>query len=270
MLESKSRDELLNTNGLSDSSHRNTLSVYVPDIQRETVVRSNETIEKEFDAYAQQYESALNEGLGVSGEGPEYFAEKRIHWTAQVLKECSSINSVLDFGCGVGIATPLISKSFSPEKICGFDPSTEAIRRAKIEFAGDGINFTATSKAIPTEQFDLAYCNGVFHHILPANRDLAFETVFRSLKAGGWFAFWENNPWNPGTRYVMSKIPFDRDAVVISPIQARALLKQAGFRIVRSDAWFLFPRSLSWLRPLEKCVHRLPLGAQYLVLAQKP
>lgn len=68
----------------------------------------------------------------------------------------------------------------------------------------------------------------------------------------------------------MSKIPFDRDAVLISPLEAKRILKTAGFNVARSDAWFLFPRSLGWLRPLGNLVHRLPLGAQYLVLAQKP
>ena len=265
----------MDVNGISDRSiadqtQLSEVPILVPEKLPLPAVPQNESAEKEFDAYASQYETALNEGLSVSGEGPEYFAGKRIEWTADVLDNRGHIASVLDFGCGVGIATPLIQNAFRPELIFGFDPSTEAIKRAKTELAGKDVQFSATTLDIPTGRFDLAYCNGVFHHILPADRDSAFATVFRSLKSGGWFAFWENNPWNPGTRYVMSKIPFDKDAVVISPVEARRLLKQAGFRIERSDAWFLFPRVLGWLRPLENLVHRLPLGAQYLVLAQKP
>lgn len=236
----------------------------------ESAVLKVQAAEKEFDAYASQYEAALNEGLSVSGEAPEYFARKRVEWTAQVLENSAAIDAVLDFGCGVGIATPVIQTAFEPKLVYGFDPSTEAIKRAQVDFGGEGVGFTATTQEVATDAFDLAYCNGVFHHILPADRSAAFATVFRALKPGGWFAFWENNPWNPGTRYVMSKIPFDRDAVVISPVEARSLLATAGFEVARTDAWFLFPRSLGWLRPLEKLVHRLPLGAQYLVLAQKP
>ena len=222
-------------------------------------LRNPETIEKEFDAYAAQYEAALNEGLSVSGEGPEYFAQRRIQWTAEVLKSHSNFDSVLDFGCGVGIATPLLRQYISPKSILGFDPSTAAIKRAQSDFPESDVQFTAISKEIPSNQFDLAYCNGVFHHIMPEDRDAALATVFRALKPGGWFAFWENNPWNPGTRYVMSKIPFDRDAVVISPIEAKSLLERAGFKVERRDAWFLFPRTLSWLRPLESLFHRLPI-----------
>ena len=55
-----------------------------------------------FDAYARQYEQALNEGLSVSGESPEFFARQRIEWTSKVLGKKRSLKRVLDFGCGVG------------------------------------------------------------------------------------------------------------------------------------------------------------------------
>ncbi|MCG8450511.1 MAG: class I SAM-dependent methyltransferase [Pirellulales bacterium] len=223
-----------------------------------------------FDAYAAQYESALQNGLWLSGEGPEYFARRRIAWTAELLRQEEVVNNVLDFGCGVGIATSLLQELLTPRTIWGFDPSSAAIARADKEFGSEFTHFTAVSDEIPSGRFDLAYCNGVFHHIEPSDRAEALAVIWRALRPGGWFAFWENNPWNPGTRYVMSRIPFDCDAVTISPTAANRLLQSAGFLPTRTDAWFLFPRSLSWLRPLERLVHRLPLGGQYLVFAQKP
>ncbi len=223
-----------------------------------------------FDAYAAQYEQALNEGLSISGESPEYFARQRIEWTAKVLSDTAGVKRVLDFGCGVGLAVPLIREVLRPKFICGFDPSRAAIDRARDELGDADTQFVAKSDQITAEAFDVAYCNGVFHHIDPTARQAALQTVFDALRPGGWFALWENNPWNPGTRYVMSRIPFDRDAIVVSPVACRQMLRLAGFHVLRTDAWFLFPRSLSWLRPLERLVHRLPLGAQYVVFAQKP
>lgn len=223
-----------------------------------------------FDAYAAQYEQALDAGLSVSGEGPKYFAQRRIAWTHHVLGGHHPTRRVLDFGCGVGLATPLMREILQPEFIQGFDTSRSAIDRARDSFGDTRTEFTARTDQIATEVFDLAYCNGVFHHIPLADRPAALQTVYSALRPGGWFALWENNPWNPGTRYVMSKIPFDRDAIVISPPECREMLGGAGFHVERTDAWFLFPRRLSWLRPLERLVHRLPFGAQYLVLAQKP
>src|SRR4029434_4043103 len=73
----------------------------------------------------------------------------------------------------------------------------------------------------------LVYCNGVFHHIPPQAREAAVAYVARALRPGGLWAFWENNPWNPGTRYAMHRIPFDRDAIPLTPPEARRLL-QAG------------------------------------------
>ncbi len=223
-----------------------------------------------FDAYAAQYEQTLNTGLKISGEAPEYFARRRIEWTRHVLLDKSQPRRVLDFGCGVGLAVPLLHEVIQPEFVCGFDPSQAAVERARDELGNTNTQFTATCDQISVGGFDLAYCNGVFHHILPKDRPEALQTVYRSLRPGGWFAIWENNPWNLGTRYVMSRIPFDRDADVISPMACRKMLSTAGFRVVRSDAWFLFPRMLGWLRPIERLLYWLPLGAQYLILAQKP
>ena len=95
-------------------------------------------------------------------------------------------------------------------------------------------------------------------------------SVFRRLRPGGLFALWENNPWNPGTRYVMSRIPFDRDAVPLAPPEARRLVRACGFEVLRTDFLFLFPRALRLMRPLEARLSRLPLGAQYQVLCRRP
>jgi trans-aconitate methyltransferase len=140
-----------------------------------TAVDINAPQESAFDAYAAQYEAALQNGLSLSGETSEYFARRRIAWTADLLCQQPSIHNLLDFGCGVGIATPLLQEIFRPSRILGFDPSTAAINRAQAELGSTSINFTALSDAIPSEQFDLAYCNGVFHHIKPTDRAFALS-----------------------------------------------------------------------------------------------
>lgn len=225
-----------------------------------------------FDAVAASYEAALQQGLRLSGEGPDYFAQRRIAWTRRLL-EGNPIRRVLDFGCGVGIATPRLVERFRPETVWGFDPASEAIARAERDYRGRGdaeYRFTSDDATLPTGEIDLAYCNGVFHHIVPAERASALATIRRALRPGGCLALWENNPWNPGTRWIMNQIPFDRDAITLSPPETRRMLRAGGFQVIRTDAWFLFPHFLRWLRPVESLVHRLPLGGQYLVLARKP
>ena len=133
-----------------------------------------------------------------------------------------------------------------------------------------GVSFASIAEYKPSATLDLVFCNGVFHHIPPAERLGALEYITRLLRPGGVFAFWENNPWNPGTRYVMSRIPFDRDAITLSVLEARHLLKASGFAILRTDFLFIFPRVLKPLRRLEPALCRLPLGAQYGILCRKP
>ena len=122
----------------------------------------------------------------------------------------------------------------------------------------------------PSGDHDLVFCNGVFHHIPPPARAERVRWIWECLRPGGLFAFWENNPWNPGTRLVMWRIPFDRGAVKVSPPEARRLLSDGGFQVLLTDFQFVFPRALRSLRGLESTLARLPLGAQYMVLARKP
>ena len=48
------------------------------------------------------------------------------------------------------------------------------------------------------------------------------------------------------------------------------MLRGGRFAVERTDFLFIFPRVLKFFRPLERRVSRLPLGAQYQVLALKP
>ncbi|MEO2046001.1 MAG: methyltransferase domain-containing protein [Pirellulales bacterium] len=227
--------------------------------------------EDEFDTHASHYEESLQQGLRLSGEGPEYFAQRRILWTRKLLQQQGEvIRQVLDFGCGVGLATSMLRNEIQPEFVWGYDPSLKTIERAQRENSYAMTKFCSSANDLPIGDIDLVYCNGVFHHIELSDRPTALDIIYRSLRPGGWFALWENNPWNLGTRYIMSHVPFDRDAIVLSPPSAKRMLRSAGFQVIRTDAWFLFPHCMCWLRPLERLVNRLPLGGQYLVLVQKP
>lgn len=226
----------------------------------------------EFDEFAAAYDAALDRGLRFTGESKEYFADTRLAWTRQVLGAHFQPGwRCLDFGCGTGTATPYLIKHLAAAQIVGVDPSQASCDLATGEFGGQSVRFaTPDQLADVREPFDLAYCNGVFHHIPPADRATAAAQVFQALKPGGWFAFWENNAWNPITRLLMKMVPFDRDAILLFPSGARRLLSAAGFEIQQTHYLFIFPSALRFLRPVERCVSSLPLGAQYMVLARKP
>ena len=151
----------------------------------------------------------------------------------------------------------------------GVDASRESLDVARTAHADPRLQFTTVSELDPSAAFEVAYCNGVFHHVEPGQRLDALGYVHRSLAKGGVFGLWENNPWNPGTRLVMRRIPFDRDAKLLSPPHARELVTRAGFTVLRTDFLFFFPRALSALRPLEGMLASVPGGAQYMILCRK-
>jgi SAM-dependent methyltransferase len=223
-----------------------------------------------FDHYAAAYEQALSNAIAPSGESREYFAEGRMAWLRRCLDELRQpVGSLLDFGCGDGATTPLLLQSLNAKSAVGVDVSAKSLEIARKRHAGERIRYESIGEFQSAAEMDLAYCNGVFHHILPAQRAAALAIVHKALRAGGMFSFWENNPWSLATRYVMSRCAFDRDAILLSPPEARALLRDGGFEILRTDFRFIFPRALRTFRKIEDWVYRAPLGTQYQVLCVK-
>jgi trans-aconitate methyltransferase len=224
----------------------------------------------QFDAYAADYDAALNRGLSLSGESKEYFATERVKWVSRCLTDLGARPTrVLDFGCGTGGTCPELLRQLDAARVVGVDASLDSLSAARRVHVDPRLEFRKIQEISSSGPFDLAYCNGVFHHVQPSERPAVLAGIRRSLADGGHFAFWENNPWNPATRLVMSRIPFDRDAKLISPPSARSLLARAGFNVLRTDFLFFFPRLLAALRPLEIRLSRIPAGAQYLVLCRK-
>jgi SAM-dependent methyltransferase len=225
----------------------------------------------EFDQFSDAYEADLNQALAASGEDKDYFARGRMSFLATCLRDLHETpESAMDYGCGIGGTTVLLRELVGVRVVAGLDVSERSLERAEQQYGCDAIRFHPLALYEPSANLDLAYCNGVFHHIPAGERSSAVQYVYRSLRPRGLFGFWENNPWNPGTRHVMAKCVFDRSAVTLSPPAAKCLLREAGFEIVRTDFLFYFPRALKLLRFTEPMLRRLPLGGQYQVLCRRP
>lgn len=223
----------------------------------------------DFNKYAKTYEKDLNQALSISGEEKNYFALGRLKWLAKFLNSIEfKAGSVLDFGCGTGSATPFIFETLTPRIVFGVDISADSLRVAEQSFG----NLGATFDLIDTPRYgfyDLAFSNGVFHHIRPNERQKSLAYVYESLRTGGLFALFENNPWNPATNYVMSRCSFDHDAITLSPMEAKRRMIAAGFRVVTTRYLFIFPASLKFFRFLESPLSPCPFGTQYVVLGEK-
>jgi SAM-dependent methyltransferase len=222
----------------------------------------------EFDRFATSYDQHLAKSLAITGEDRNFYAQHRIDWlAAHIARLQVRVRKILDYGCGDGANAPMLARRFAAG-VLGVDVSMASIALACQCNSGPGISFLSVAEWTPDGSIDLAFCNGVFHHIAPGARAACLAAIRKALAPAGLFAFWENNPWNPGTGYVMSRCPFDKNAITISPYRARKILSQAGFKILRTDSLFYFPRQLRLLRPAEHWLRAVPFGGQYLVLCQ--
>src|SRR4029077_8538950 len=85
----------------------------------------------QFDEFALDYDSALEEGLSVSGEDKTYFCHGRIGWLKNCLRELNSCpEAVLDFGCGTGSTTPYFLDLIQAKSVLGVDSSSKSIELA--------------------------------------------------------------------------------------------------------------------------------------------
>jgi SAM-dependent methyltransferase len=217
-----------------------------------------------------EYEAMLARGLQLSGEDRHYFIAGRLealrHWLGADFRP----RAILDFGCGIGDTATRFASLYPEAEITGVDAAHGAVEHARREHGSARVRFETLDAFHASGRYDLCYSNGVFHHIAPSERVSAARLVRAALAPHGRFALMENNPWNPGARWVMRRIPFDRDAIPIAPPRARALVRDAGFAACQPARFlFFFPRALAWLRFTERPLARVPLGAQYCVLASR-
>ena len=226
----------------------------------------------EFDKFADEYLATHAANIKISGETPDYFArykidELRRRWLAARRAEPAAI---LDFGAGIGNSWPFLDQMFAGAAITGLDVSERSLAIAERRFPGLArpVRYEGGPIPLPEASFDLIFSACVFHHIDPAEHVGLFAQLRRLLKPGGLMAIFEHNPLNPVTRYIVATCPFDDNAILIPSAQMKRRQRQAGFATVDVTFTAFFPGALALLRPLERYMAAVPLGAQYYTLAE--
>src|SRR5712692_4187317 len=140
----------------------------------------------EFDAYAADYDAALAKGLAISGEDKMYFARGRLAWlTASLHRLGEQPATIMDYGCGIGSATPVFFELLHVTSVVGTDISQHSLAMARRAYGSERARFCLFDHYQPNASLDLVYCNGVFHHIPPQDRAAAVAYVARVLRPGG-------------------------------------------------------------------------------------
>jgi SAM-dependent methyltransferase len=232
------------------------------------------TPEPEFDRFAKDYDHALARSLagsltgsltGAADEG-ERFAEYKVGEMALQLSRIPP-RRILDFGCGVGRSLKFLERYFPGAAICGYDPSPASLDEAHRRVPSASLFPDRAS--LPAAAFDAVLAANVLHHIAPDQRPAAIELCGDVLARGGSLFVFEHNPFNPVTRRVFDRCPFDEGASMLPRRDVIALGRRAGLKVRRSAYTLFLPFSnRRWLRA-QRLLSWLPAGAQYYVQFEK-
>jgi SAM-dependent methyltransferase len=225
----------------------------------------------DFDGYAADYRAIHSENVSISGADSLYFARMKVDHICRF--EQSENLSMLDLGCGDG-ATEFFIKQVKPSwAITGIDVSKKSIEVAVSRTLPgvDFLHYDGSHIPLADASVDIVFVAGVFHHIAFEFHQQLQQEIFRVLRPGGRLYFFEHNPWNPLTRYLVRTCVFDDNATLLYPRYAKELLRKAGLHVMDTDYIIFFPRKgiLSRLIPLEKYLRHLPIGGQYCIRAVK-
>lgn len=232
----------------------------------------------EFDAYAKGYDSGMDAPLkALAGGGADDFVAVKVRWLLRWWPELRTRSdlSILDYGCGVATLMRLMRAAGISSPMTGTDVSSGMLSEAARIWPPDSPPplFQAQDGAgtgLAPEQFDLAVISAVLHHVPLDQRTLVYAELHRLLKPGGRLVVFEHNPWNPVTKYVVTRTPIDAGAILLPPPEVTTALRGGGWRDIRSShLMFLPPRLGAVATAAERLFGWLPMGGQYAVTASK-
>jgi SAM-dependent methyltransferase len=231
--------------------------------------------EAEFDKFAAEYRTLHAESIKASGESPEYFAEyKIVDVAAELARARGGVverAAVLDFGAGVGYSVPFFGRHLPRARVTCLDVSQKSLDIGAARHGGvaDFRHFDGKRVPYADGTFDVALASCVFHHIPHVEHVELLAEIRRVLAPNGLLLVFEHNPLNPLTRHAVNTCIFDEHAVLIGAPTMRRRALAAGFAAADVRYRIFFPHWARGLRPIEKWLTWLPLGAQYYVRATK-
>lgn len=224
------------------------------------------TIKVDFDDHKDNYNNLLRESVGFFSEDEAYFAR----YKTEIVRKAAAAKPtrILEYGCGIGRNIPFLLEAFPSSEIEGSDIAPESLSIAKKN--NPGINFFLEDDNWSGDPFDLVFVASVYHHIPLKERDAVTRMLFSRLKPGGEVCIFEHNPYNPITRRIVSRCPYDADAVLLRPSELKSMLRRASFEVAGASYCLFVPPAFSRLAWLESRLGWLPLGGQYWIRGSRP
>jgi ubiquinone/menaquinone biosynthesis C-methylase UbiE len=224
-----------------------------------------------FDAYSENYKEIIAKSTGENLQSASFFAEQKAAHLARCCKESAWGQTILDYGCGVGMSLRPLHQKFPGAKLAGADPSQLSLDVAAREHTNmdvDLIPLDHLHQPKYEHYFDLIFISCVFHHIKADQHISTLKTLRKLCSARGKLAIFEHNPANPITRKIVSECPFDEGVTLISPKQLGERLKIAGWGQLQTRYISFIPPKFKQFKSLEPLLSWLPLGGQYFITAE--
>jgi len=224
-----------------------------------------------FDAYSENYKEILAKSTGENVKSASFFAEQKAAHLAQSCKESHRKQTILDYGCGVGMSLRPLHQKFPGAQLAGTDPSQlslDVAAREHTDMNVDLIPLDDLNQPKYEHYFDLIFISCVFHHIEADQHIATLKALKKLCSTRGQVAIFEHNPANPITRKIVRECPFDEGVTLISPQKLGEQLKIAGWGKLQTRYISFVPPKLKQLKSLEPLLSWLPLGGQYFITAQ--
>lgn len=231
-----------------------------------------ERVASEFDTYSAEYRETIAGTVPFAGETLDAATRiKALHLAGLAGRYGIDAEAaeVLDVGCGVGLAHRIYSEKFG--RLTGADISLESLSIARTENPRVSYDHYEGQRLPYSEaRFDVCTATCVMHHVAPVDWGNFIREMVRVLKPGGAVVIFEHNPFNPVTRIVVNRCPFDEDAILIPAKQLEAMVRSSGVPNAQRDYILSFPFHESISLAADRVLRSVPVGAQYVVSGRKP
>lgn len=184
-------------------------------------------------------------------------------------KRADAYPVILDVGCGIGKALPILDEAFAPQTLVGVDPDPDMIARAHavVDRCRCPVELRvgeAAALGLADSSVDMIFCHQTFHHTVDPVQ--AAREFYRVLRPGGVLLFAESCA--PFIRSLLVRLLFRHPLLAqMSADEYLTLLRATGFEFGEKNVATPYPW---WSRPdlgfLEWIGRPAPVASETTVL----